>query len=230
MSGIVIPLGITAASGGGVGTGITLGTASSKQAVVRAVAAAVAVKDPGKSLETAKLAREDPGKVIGDVNEIAVKEIILAVEAARENPSDAKPPNDIVAAARIAGADAKLAYAAFGKLSVDAVKTAGINWVAALDGPLLERTARATAKEHLLGLLSDKQRIASLEDTVKDLKQRVEALEAKTGGTGGGGTGGTTPAGGTTPGGTTTGGTGAGSSTTGGGASYTSTKGPGQNP
>jgi uncharacterized membrane protein YgcG len=223
MSGIVIPIGFTPRST--TGTGLTLGTSSAKQGVVRAVAAAVALKDPGASLEKAKLARDEPGQVIdpSQIDDIHLRKIISAVEAARENPSDAKPSNDIVVAARAAGADARLAAAAFNVVNTDAnALTHGINWAAALDGPLLERAARAAARESLLSRVPDHlTRLARVEERLDSLDARVTALETA-GGTGGGGGGGTGGGGGgvsTGGGGTTSGGT------TGGGGTTTTTRG-----
>jgi hypothetical protein len=230
MSRITIPLGVPASSAatGSTGLALSLGASSAKQGVVTAAAAAVALKDPGTSLEKAKLARDDPGEVIDPalINDTHLRKIISAVEAARENPSDAKLSNDIVVAARAAGADPRLSAAAFAVVNTDSdALTHGINWVAALDGPLLERTARAAARETLLGRVPDQlTRLSRLEERMdaleqQQLKQRIETLEKKVAALEAGTGGGSTAGGGTTRGTEAGGGTGADT-----GTNYGSTK------
>ena len=193
---ITIPLGVAAPGGTAVSApALSFATGSSKQVVVRAVAAAVALKDPGTCLDKTKLAKDSPGQVINPalVDATQLRKILSAIDTARENPSDAKPSADIQAASRAAGADPRLAAAAFTVVNTDAVAlTNGINWVAALDPTLLEKTARAAASETLLEQIPDQlTRLSRLEERVDGLELRVTALETAAGGsgTGGGGTG-----------------------------------------
>jgi hypothetical protein len=147
--------------------------------VLRAVAAGVALKRPADALTLVKLAKEEPASVVDpelDLDEL--NKLLLActraLDARSSAPSVEKRHRAVAAAV---GADPVL-VAAVEAVEDDAAHENGVKWVASVDASLLDRTARAGAKEKQLTLVPSEQgRLDRLEDDVHALDRRVTALE-----------------------------------------------------
>jgi len=152
--------------------------------VLRAAAAAVAVADPGGGLEKAKLAREDLSKVVKSVpNPTEVQKGLVAIEAERENPSQANPTDVVASTAAAAGANPRFVAAALAVVETDtAARDNTLNWVAGLDGPLLERAALAATRQKFLAFIPDQlTRLQHVEHTVGSLNSQFAGLNTQVG-------------------------------------------------
>jgi hypothetical protein len=208
--GVTIPFTPLAASAGGgqpggvliplrFGTGTVFGTGAAglqerEQAVLRAVAAAVALSHTADSLTVAREAQEeddDPGArfaavvaVEGDLR--IVLDEVVRVQGDRSGAPSASEEQRVVAQA--VGADPVLVAAAHSKV-VGNNKTgpAAGQWVAVVDAPLLERAARAAARRELVSrpTASSSTDIKQLEEKIdkgfKEVKDQITALDYRVG-------------------------------------------------
>jgi hypothetical protein len=172
--GLNIPLGLAIGQGGTM-----LGQGRETQ-VLRAVGAAVALSDPARALALAKQAKETPETVINPALDLAhLLPVLQAVGRAQDDRSTAPAVSEQhQTVARAAGADPALVAAAHAV--VDKNKDArdnGLNWVASIDAELLDRAARAGARDKQLDLVPNQTtRLERLEASVVSLTERVDKL------------------------------------------------------
>lgn len=158
---------------------------------LRAIAAAVCVIDPGKALEIAREAEENPEDVIGATLDKSaldkLKELSAAISAAERNIDELPSPPDLVSVvARAVNADAKLAEAAISAMREDCdgdydskMFSAALNWVAAIDYRLLQNAPREGVRERLISILPETlEATAALEERVTELEASLKATGA----------------------------------------------------
>jgi hypothetical protein len=185
--GVIIPLRF--------GTG-TFGTATGaaglqerEQAVLRAVAAAVALSHTADSLTLAREAQADDDDlgarfaavvaVEGDLR--VVLDEVVRIQGDRSTAPSASEEERVVAQA--VGADPVLVAAAHAKVAGnDKTGFAARQWVAVVDAPLLERAARAAARRELVSRPSAattdiKQLEAKIDNGFKEIKDQITALD-----------------------------------------------------
>jgi hypothetical protein len=182
-SGLNIPLGLGQ-------TAALVGDASQREVqVVRAVAAAAALAAPGKALQIAKAAKDDPAAFAepAAIAENLLSPILAAVDRAMaDRQVDPPPTARQIAAARAVGADPVLVAAAQAALQAgprDAAETAMI-WVAAINPQRLEAAAGAGARRRQLELVpqpSQQRRLDQIEARLKALEDRATTPPARGG-------------------------------------------------
>jgi hypothetical protein len=195
-----IPLGLAAAPAAPVAPGLNIplglgqtaavvGEASQREVqVVRAVAAAAALAAPGKALQIAKAAKDDPAAFAEPaIAENLLSPILAAVDRAMaDRQVDPPPTARQIAAARAVGADPVLVAAAQAALQAgprDAAETAMI-WVAAINPQRLEAAAGAGARRRQLELVpqpSQQRRLDQIEARLKALEDRTTTPPARGG-------------------------------------------------
>ena len=178
--------GVVAEGGGGLRIPLGLGlgqrpmTARQVQ-VLRAVAAAAALNDPGAALTRAKEAHDDPAAAL-EVDAERLVPVLRAVTDVQDDRSGAPAASELhQAVARSVGADAVLAATAEAevKRSAEAAENA-LKWVASIDPELLERAARAAARIQQFELIPDTpSRLERIEPKLQELEGRVEKLEKR---------------------------------------------------
>jgi hypothetical protein len=174
-SPVTLPIGIGGSFGG---TTSTVGAREGQ--TLRAVAAAASLADVKRALEVAKEARDKPGDSIGNVDANSLLPVLNAVVRVREDRSRGSASTDHQkAVAQAIGADPELVAAAFPQVESNANATgSSLYWVASLDVELLDRAAKAAAREKLFDLIPDQQtRLERLERRVDDLDSRVTNME-----------------------------------------------------
>jgi hypothetical protein len=159
------------------------------QAVLRAVAAAVALSHPAESLTVARAAQaegEDPGKRFAAINPQDRRAVLDEVMRVQQNRAAAPSiTEDHRVAAQAVGADPLLVAAAHAKLQGNAANgLAAREWAAVLDPALLERAARTAARRVSLGT----QKVAAvdlenldkkIDKGLKELGDKVTAIDAR---------------------------------------------------
>lgn len=148
--------------------------------ILRAVAAAASLLKASDAVKKAKQAKESLEDVIEpNLDDDKLNELILAVKDVQDNPSHAGTPSaEQIAAARAIGAKPALVHAAFKKMEEsEAYLSNGMAWVAAVDGGLLDLSAREGAKRLMLDKVPVKQDLASLGERIEQLESKVQELE-----------------------------------------------------
>ena len=152
--------------------------------VLRAVAAAASLSTPRRALELAQEARDNPENVIAptltDEQKRGLNSMLLAVTRVQDDRSGAPIPNAAhQAVARAVGVDPVLVAAAHAEIERDdTVADPGLQWVASVNGELLDHAARAGAREKQLGLVpSQLSRLDRLENDMADVKENVTQLD-----------------------------------------------------
>lgn len=164
----------------GVGSVFSQLTSDRQTQILRAVAAAAASLRASDAIKKAKQAVESPADVINpNLDEDKLTELILAVKDVQDNPGHAKTPTaEQIAAARAIGASPALVHAAYIKMEEsDVYLNNGMAWVAAIDGRLLDLSAREGAKRLMLDMVPAGQDLASLSERVALLESKVHELE-----------------------------------------------------
>jgi hypothetical protein len=179
-SGFLVPVAL------GLGGGTTQAEDARQRQVLRAVAAAAAVRDPAGALTRAKAATDNPASVIGTaIDPAALAPVLQAVARLLKDRTGAPKPTDPqLAAARAINADAELVAAADQAIGNDAALKACLDWVAVVDTPLLDRAARAGATEKQLDLVPAVQqegRLDQIDAQLKGLETRLKTLEDRLG-------------------------------------------------
>jgi hypothetical protein len=168
-STVFLPIGF-----GGTGTG---SVEKRELEVLKAVAVAVAIVDTAESLTVAAAAQaadEDPGARFAGIVTADLRVVVDEVRRVQGDRKGAPGPDEEQRVVALAvGADPVLVAAAFAKVGVDNVSTAGRNWVASIDPVLLERAARAAARREFLnpGAAADSE--------VAVIKSRLDAFEQR---------------------------------------------------
>jgi hypothetical protein len=184
--GVIIPLRLGAAAATGATT-----QQDREQAVLRAVAAAVALSHTSDSLTAALAAQEaddDPGArfttVLGAESDLRiVLDEVVRVQNDRTNAPGSSEEERVVAQA--VGADPVLVAAAHAKTAGnDPVGLAAVQWVAVVDASLLERAARAAARRELVGrppvpAIDLNRLVEAIDKGFKDVKDQIGALDSR---------------------------------------------------
>jgi hypothetical protein len=185
---VIIPLRFGAAA---AATGTTA-QQDREQAVLRAVAAGVALSHTADSLTVALEAQEaddDPGARFANVLKAeadlrVVVDEVVRVQADRSNAPSTSEEQRVVAQA--VGADPVLVAAAQAKLAGnDATGLASREWVAVVDASLLERAARAAARRELVSRPPTpsptdlKQLEEKIDKGFQDVKDQLTALDTR---------------------------------------------------
>ena len=176
---INLPLGL----GGRVaGSSIASLGRSREERVLRAVAAASALSRPKRALELSEKAKEKPSEVIEGLSQEEMKalkaSLIDPVTGLLDNRTGAPAATDQhTAAARAVGADPVLVAAAHQLVQRDqAAADAAARWVAAVDAELLDRAARAGAREiQLEAVPAPPGAPAQLNEQVKQIEIKLDA-------------------------------------------------------
>ncbi len=143
-------------------------------ALQRAVVGAIALQDPAQALAAVKTAREKPERPF-TYKEEDVSPVLQAVARAQEErPGDVVPDDGQRAVAAAIGADPLLIVVA-AKAIKDGGNAAadGARLWASIDADLLERAARAAARERQFALVPDST------SRLERIEKRLEALEAR---------------------------------------------------
>ena len=187
--GVIIPLRFGA---GTFGTAAgAAGLQEREQAVLRAVAAAVALSQTADSLTVAREAQADDDDlgarfaaviaVEGDLR--VVLDEVVRIQGDRSTAPSASEEERVVAQA--VGADPVLVAAAHAKVAGnDKTGFAARQWVAVVDAPLLERAARAAARRELVSRPSVsttdiKQLEEKIDNGFKEIKDQITALDSR---------------------------------------------------
>lgn len=145
-----------------------------------AVAAAVSLAKADDALKVARESREFPEKFIApSIDDDKLKELIAAVNNVQDDPSLAETPTTAQqAAAHALGVNASLVRAAYDKLEEDPVYLInGLAWVAAVNGDLLDKSAREGARQLMLDKVPARHDLASLETRMESLEATVKQLQ-----------------------------------------------------
>ena len=200
MSSLAIRLGPQPAPAEGVGIKIPLGLAvgagapalqQRDQQILRAVGAAVALRDPRVALELAQKVRAenaDLATFFGTIDSAKLNPVLEEVARVQKDRSGAGTPSEeerLLAAA--VGADPVLVAAASARLKGDddAVRAAGL-WVGIADSNLLGTAAAVGARRSALSRIlstSTSASIAQLENKVdkgfKEVNERIDKVNTK---------------------------------------------------
>jgi hypothetical protein len=185
-TGVLIPLRL-----GGAAATATTSQQDREQAVLRAVAAAVALSHTAESLTVAIEAQEaddDPGARFAAVlgAEADLRVVLDEVVRVQSDPSKAPSVSEeqrVVAQA--VGADAVLVAAAHAKVAGnDAAALAARQWVVVVDAALLERAARAAARRELVSrppapAVDLTQLEAKIDKGFKDVTDQFNSLDSR---------------------------------------------------
>ncbi len=165
--------------------------------VLRAVAGASALSQPKRALELAQKAKDKPSEVIEGPSQDELEELkasLISPVTALLDSRDGAPAatKQHTAVARAVGADPVLVAAAHQVVKQDqALADAAARWVAAVDAELLDRAAKAGARETLLeavpprpgttGQISDqgKQLEVKLDTVAKEIRSDIAALDSR---------------------------------------------------
>ena len=155
--------------------------------ILRAVAAAAAIKGAQPARALAKKAKEDPGHgdlTFDQAQKDALKPVVAAVDRAMTNRAKAAVAESRhTAVARAIGADPVLVRAAEDAISAVPLN-AGVNpalvaarrWVANTDVRLLEQVADAAAREDGVGIVGDAStRLDQVDAAVAGIDQKIQA-------------------------------------------------------
>ena len=177
------PVTLPLSFGGGATGASLLGSPDRQVQVLRAVAAAAAVKRPADAIATAKEAVDSPASLFANLPDQALlRPVLIAVVPLLTDRTGAPTADDDVkAAAEAIGADPALSMAAFNAMT-DEAATASVRWVALVDATLLDRAARAAQRRHQLALVTpaaESGRIEQIAARLDALEKRVAALEPR---------------------------------------------------